>query len=90
MKQVYKIDKDGFYLEPVLIGNDEVAPMDCVTVPPTEGMFKAQYKNGVWIEAMPQTEIDKLKNVPTVPVLSLGVLPALTSTRREYAEHRVI
>ena len=64
MKQVYKIDIDGFYLEPVLIGNDEVAPKDCVTVPPTEGMFKAQFKNGMWVESLSQTEIDKLKNAP--------------------------
>lgn len=64
MKQVFRIDKDGFYLEPVLIEETDLVPDDCVEVVPQEGLFKAKFTNGKWIESMPQSEIDALKNAP--------------------------
>jgi hypothetical protein len=39
-KQIYRIDQDGYFIEPVLINEDEKTPADCVEVFPTSGMYK--------------------------------------------------
>jgi hypothetical protein len=63
MKQVFRIDENGFYKEPVIIGTDEQIPTDCVeTIPPN--FYKAQYVNGEWVEALSQADIDAIKNAP--------------------------
>jgi hypothetical protein len=50
MKQVYKIDSKGFYVEPVILSESEVLPSDCVEVIPTEGLFKAKWNGIAWEE----------------------------------------
>jgi hypothetical protein len=36
MKQVFKIDSNGFYVEPVILQDNDKTPMDCVeTMPPS-------------------------------------------------------
>lgn len=67
MKQVYRIDKDGFYIEPVLIEETDLVPDACVEDRPPDSLYKAQLVDGKWIEAMPQAEIDAMKNVPQEP-----------------------
>lgn len=64
MKQVYRIDNQGFYIEPVILEeNDKLTP-DCVEEIPTMGLYRAQYVDGRWAEGMPQEEIEAIKNTP--------------------------
>lgn len=60
MKQVYRIDSDGFYIEPVIIEDDQIIPSDCVELRPLDGLFKGKYTNGEWTEGLSQDEIDNL------------------------------
>jgi N-methylhydantoinase B/oxoprolinase/acetone carboxylase alpha subunit len=72
-KQVYRIDQDGYFIEPVLINEDEKIPADCVEVFPTSGMYKQKWNGTAWVEGLSQAEIDALKNVAE-PVSELDKL----------------
>jgi N-methylhydantoinase B/oxoprolinase/acetone carboxylase alpha subunit len=63
-KQIYRIDQDGYFIEPVLINEDEKPPADCVEVFPTSGMYKQKWNGTAWIEGLSQAAINALKNVP--------------------------
>jgi hypothetical protein len=73
LKQVFRIDEQGFFVEPVLLKDSESTPSDCVTEMPTPGLFRAKRVGGKWTEGMPQTVIDSLQNV-TQPVSELDQL----------------
>lgn len=62
MKQVFKIDYQGFYLEPVILRNEEKTPSNCVEEEIPEGLFKAKFVNGAWIEGLSQIEKDAIVN----------------------------
>jgi hypothetical protein len=63
MKQVFKIDSDGFYVEPVILQDNEKTPIDCIeTMPPS--FFKAKVLDGMWVEGATAKEITDIKNVP--------------------------
>lgn len=47
--QVYKIDKNGYYIEPVIIKNEEI-PSDCVKARPPEPMYKVKWNGTKWVE----------------------------------------
>lgn len=64
MKQVYKIDSEGYYIKPLLVEN---TPSNCVEVAPPNGLYKARYVEGQWVEGLSQSEVDSLKNVPQQP-----------------------
>jgi hypothetical protein len=73
MKRVFKIDSDGFYLEPVILQDNDKTPIDCVEIEPTGSFIKGKFTNGVWEETATQQEIADLKNVPQ-PVSELEEL----------------
>lgn len=52
MRQVYKIDKDGNYVEPVLLADEEAIPKDCIEQSPPDGMYQANYdkKKKKWFD----------------------------------------
>jgi hypothetical protein len=50
MIQVYKIDSDGYFIEPVLVDKLSNMDSDCVSTPPPQGLVKLRYTNGKWIE----------------------------------------
>jgi hypothetical protein len=63
MKQVFKIDSNGFYVEPVILQDNDKTRSDCVeTMPPS--LFKAKFLDGAWVEGATTSEITDLKNVP--------------------------
>jgi hypothetical protein len=64
MKQVYRIDKDGFYIEPVILQDYENIPPMCVDTQPQDGLFKAKFINGYWVEGMSQDDINLLIGDP--------------------------
>jgi hypothetical protein len=61
MKQVVRIDGRGFYVEPVILEDNDKVPSDCVDKSPPS-FFKAQYVNGEWVEGATQEEIEAMKN----------------------------
>jgi hypothetical protein len=72
MKQVVRIDSDGFYVEPVILEDNDKVPSDCVeSVPPS--LYKARYVDGAWGEGASQVEIDALTSAPQ-PITELETL----------------
>jgi hypothetical protein len=51
MKQIYRFDSNGFYIEPLLIDDKMPIPNDCTEIKPIDGLYKAQFVNGAWVEA---------------------------------------
>jgi hypothetical protein len=62
MKQVFKFDSDGRYIEPVLLQNDQTIPFDCTNQPPPQPNWKPIFINGQWIETATEEE----KNPPII------------------------
>ena len=50
MKQVYKYDSAGAYLEPVLIDDSASIPKNCTDKPLPQPNYKPVFKNGAWVE----------------------------------------
>lgn len=50
MKQVYRIDHNGFYVEPVILEENEPIPSDCVEGLPLEGLLKLKWNGEAWEE----------------------------------------
>lgn len=57
MRQVFRINHEGYYLEPVLLMRGEETPSDCVEEAPPS-FYKAKWQDGKWVEAgqAPSTE----------------------------------
>lgn len=68
--QVFKIDENGMFVEPVIIEQkvNEASelyfdiPDDCVKQVPKEGLYHPKWDGVSWVEGMPQTEIDLIKS----------------------------
>lgn len=71
MRQVYKIDAEGYYVEPVIV--DDGTPTDCVEEAPPAGLFRPKLIDGEWVEGMAPEEIDKLLNTP-IPLSEVELL----------------
>lgn len=74
-KKVYKVDENGFYVEPVIlqiIGYTkerlepiyEDLPHDCVDVEILQGLYRGKWTGSEWVEDMPLDEIAALETVP--------------------------
>ena len=50
MKQVYKYDSAGNYVEPVLIDDNASIPKNCTDKPLPQPNYKPVFKNGAWVE----------------------------------------
>lgn len=64
MKNVFRVDQEGYFVEPVRIAEKEKAPIDCVDVTPPNGLYNPKWNGSAWEEGMPQSEIDAIKNAP--------------------------
>jgi hypothetical protein len=75
VKQVYRIDVDNYYVEPVIIADKSPIPKDCREDAPPDGLYRAQRNNAdtEWIEGASQEEIDNIRNTP-VPLSELAQL----------------
>lgn len=75
LKQVYKIDENGYLQEISLrdfteddnFVNDEIN--NIIVIDPPNGLYRARWVNGGWIEDMSQEEIDALNKQPSAPTL---------------------
>jgi hypothetical protein len=70
MKEVYRYDENGIYIEPVILKDGDNIPVNCTEIKPTGSFYKGKFENGQWIESLTQAEIDELVNVPQ-PVLGV-------------------
>lgn len=64
MKQVFRFDSNGFYIEPVILQGNSFTPADCTEIQPQDGLFKGQFVNGAWVEGMADSDIEAIKNAP--------------------------
>lgn len=64
MKQVFRMDQNGFYLEPVIIEDEKNIPVDCTEIQPPDGLYKGKFVNGEWVESLTEDEINTLKDAP--------------------------
>jgi hypothetical protein len=65
--QVYRIDKNGYYVKPVDLEEGEEIPSGCIIARPPNGLYRAKWTGIEWIEDMSQEEIDGLNNQPQEP-----------------------
>lgn len=63
MKQVYRYDKDGRYLEPILLESEEPTPNNCTDIPIPQPNWKPVFDGVKWVE----TATDEEKNPPVIP-----------------------
>lgn len=61
IKQVYKIDSAGYYIEPVIIGDSCEVPLDCIKVIPPDGLYRAKWNGERWVEGLTKEEIEQAK-----------------------------
>jgi hypothetical protein len=73
LKQVFKFDSNGFYVEPVILGDVESMPSGCTDIQPPDGLFKGKFVEGAWIEGLSADEIHAIKNAP-VPLSDIEAL----------------
>lgn len=73
MKEVYRYDENGIYIEPVILQDGENVPTNCTVIKPTGSFFKGKFESGKWIESLTQDEINELINAPQ-PVSELETL----------------
>lgn len=64
MKQVLKIDSEGYFLEDVILEDSDVTPINCIETLCQGGFFKPQWNGVEWIEGLTQEEIDAIINTP--------------------------
>jgi hypothetical protein len=64
MRQVFRMNEDGFFLEPVLVPKDAETPFDCTEVVPKDGLYKAKFDGSEWIEGADETYIASLHVTP--------------------------
>ena len=65
MREAYKVDEQGFYIEPVLVQGNEVA-RGLIDVRIPEGFHKPKFNGTSWIEGITQAELDVINNMPKV------------------------
>lgn len=71
MKKVLKIDSNGFFIEDVILKDDEITPNDCIEIFCPDGFFKPRWNGSEWVEGLTQEEIEAIKNVPVEQPLEL-------------------
>lgn len=75
MRQFYRIDDDGYYIEPIVLDAVENPKGDTYTDPETglkyelppntvidsfpDGLFRPRFVNGEWLESAPEEEIEE-------------------------------
>lgn len=60
MKKIHKIDVNGYFLEDVILEDNEITPSDCVDVEVPEGFYKPKFANGTWTEGLSQETITNI------------------------------
>jgi hypothetical protein len=61
VKQVFKIDDDGFYVEPVIVSDNDELDGNLIETPIPEGFYRPKWDGEKWVEGLSQEEIEQLK-----------------------------
>lgn len=61
MRKVLKIDKNGLFIEDVLIEVDEQTPADCIEIECPQGFYRPKWDGKSWVEGLTKAEIDAIK-----------------------------
>ena len=71
MAQVYRIDSNGFYIEPVMLKDGDKCPSDCRTDAPPAGLnkIKRNAANNGWMEGLSSDQI--LSSLKTAKIAQL-------------------
>ena len=77
MKQVYKYDSVGNYVEPVLIEDTAPIPAKCTDKPLPQPNYKPVFKNGAWVET---------GTPPPTQVPNTSVEDSLAQTQEDVAD----
>lgn len=56
--EVYRLDKNRYYIEPVILNVSEGIPLDCIKTRPPDSLYRAKWTGTEWVEDMTQEEID--------------------------------
>lgn len=64
-----RIDENGFFLEDVILEDEDNTPNNCIETKCPEGFYLPRWNGKEWIEGLTQAEIDKIKNVTQEPTL---------------------
>jgi len=67
MRKVLKIDINGYFIEDVVLQDNETTPSGCIETPCPDGFYKPKWDGSKWIEGLTQAEIDTLNNQPLEP-----------------------
>jgi hypothetical protein len=75
MKQVYKFDDNGWYIEPVIIKDGDALPANCADKALPQPNWKPRFdkSQNVWIETITDEEKAALTNV-TAPKSEIDIL----------------
>jgi hypothetical protein len=72
MKQVYRIDGDGYFIEPVIISLGQPIPNNCVDVEMREGLYRPRYVDGAFVSSISIEEYEA--GLPVIPPSESDVL----------------
>lgn len=64
MREVYKVDVSGFYVEPLLVQDGEEVEKGLIDIRIPDGFHTPRFDGSQWVEGKPQEEIDSLNNTP--------------------------
>ena len=65
MREVYRIDEQGFITDPVLVQDGEEVEEGLVDVRVPDGFYKPRFNGSQWEEGLTPEEIENLTNVYT-------------------------
>jgi hypothetical protein len=73
MRKVHRFDKDGFYVEDVILEENQPTPSDCTEILMLEGIWlPAKFEGGQWSTTLTQEEIEaKLNYIPPLSEIDL-------------------
>jgi len=61
MKLLHKIDANGFFIEDVILQDNEQATPDLISIQPV-GFHKPKWSGGKWVEGLTAPELTAVKN----------------------------
>jgi len=73
VKKVLRIDRQGFFMEDVVLEDGEITPQDCIELECPNGFQKPRWKGRGWVEGLTVQEIEEIKNKP-IPKTELEIL----------------
>ncbi len=83
MKQVFRVDANGLYIEDAIIGAAEVTPDDCVDIQPSQGFHWPKWNGITWVEggAAPAPVVPSVVTMrqARLALLAAGHIPAITA-----------